>query len=85
MRLNSLPVLWRRLAHHEQVVLSILAILVGVIVAYAAIGFRLGIGATQWLGFGFAAQSEDFNGRWLAARCAISSWAFIASDDAALH
>ncbi len=57
MRLNSLPVLWRRLAHHEQVVLSILAILVGVIVAYAAIGFRLGIGATQWLGFGFAAQS----------------------------
>ncbi len=57
MFLSELPKAWHRLAHHEQVVLSLLAVVVGVVVAYAAIGFRLAIGGVQWLGFGFTHQT----------------------------
>lgn len=47
----------RQLARHEQIVLSVVAIIVGVVVAYAAIGFRAAIGGVQWLGFGFADEA----------------------------
>jgi CIC family chloride channel protein len=54
--LSELPKIWHRLSHHEQVVLSLLAVVVGIVVAYAAIGFRLAIGGVQWLGFGFTTE-----------------------------
>ncbi len=57
MSLSDLPKVWFRLARHEQVVLSVLAVLVGIVIAYAAIGFRLAIGGVQWLGFGFSDES----------------------------
>jgi len=44
---------WSRVIRNEQLVLSILAFVVGVVAAYAAIGFRLGIEFVQSLGFGF--------------------------------
>lgn len=43
---------WREAARSDQIVMVIVAALTGVAVAYAAIGFRLGIGAIQWVGFG---------------------------------
>jgi len=57
MALNALPKAWHRIARHDQVVLSILAVVVGVVVAYAAILFRLAIAGVQFAGFGFADES----------------------------
>lgn len=56
MPLRNLSQRWFRLARHEQVVLTVLAVLVGVLVAYAAIAFRLAIAGAQWLGYGFAVE-----------------------------
>ena len=56
MRLGSLTDRLERITHHEQVVLSVLALVAGVAVAYAAVGFRLAIGGVQWLGFGFSTE-----------------------------
>lgn len=43
---------WREAMRNDQIIMVIVAALTGVAVAYAAIGFRLGIGGIQWLGFG---------------------------------
>ena len=48
---------WLRLARHEQIVLSVLAVLVGVAIGHAAVLFRLAIGAVQRLAFGFADEA----------------------------
>jgi CIC family chloride channel protein len=44
----------RQLLRSDQMVLALLSVAAGVVVAYAAIAFRLGIGAVQWVGYGFA-------------------------------
>jgi CIC family chloride channel protein len=49
---------WRRLARSEQIVLNLLAVVIGVAVGYAAIAFRIGIALTQQGAFGF--HSERF-------------------------
>lgn len=46
----------RELLRSDQMVLAVLAALTGVLVAYAAIGFRLAIDGVQWLGFGFVGE-----------------------------
>jgi CIC family chloride channel protein len=55
-RLPRLAVRWRRFRRNEQVVLNVLAVLIGVAVAYAAIAFRLGIGLAQLGALGFASE-----------------------------
>jgi CIC family chloride channel protein len=45
---------WRRFVRNEQVVLTVLAVVIGVAVAYAATIFRLAIAATQFGALGFA-------------------------------
>lgn len=45
-----------RLARHEQVILFILAVAVGLLVGACAIGFREGIAFVQYLGFGVASE-----------------------------
>jgi CIC family chloride channel protein len=52
-RLAAVAERWHRLRRNEQVILNILAVAVGVIVAYAAIGFRGMIAGVQWLAYGF--------------------------------
>ncbi len=46
-----------RLIRNDQVVLSLLAFVIGIIAAYAAIGFRLGISYVQLTGFGFGTET----------------------------
>lgn len=53
---NSLALLhrhWKQFAHNDQVKLSILAVVIGVAVAYGALGFRAGIDLIQGQTFGF--------------------------------
>jgi chloride channel protein, CIC family len=57
MPLSARSKRWFRIAGHEQVVLTLLAVLVGIVVAYAAIAFRLGIAGAQWLGYGFGEEA----------------------------
>ncbi len=57
-RLARLRRRWRRLARSEQIVLNLLAVVIGVAVGYAAIAFRIGIALTQQGAFGF--HSERF-------------------------
>ncbi len=42
----------RRLLRNDQAIMAVVAAVVGVLVAYAAIAFRLGIGSVQWLSYG---------------------------------
>ncbi|MFQ5957847.1 MAG: chloride channel protein [Alphaproteobacteria bacterium] len=51
-RLNGLIAKWRRLAGNEQVVLSLLAAVIGAAAAYGAIAFRMLIGLVQLGAFG---------------------------------
>ncbi len=46
-----------RVIRNDQIVLSVLAVIVGVVAAYASIGFRLGIDLVQRLGFGFSGET----------------------------
>ena len=46
----------RRLLRNDQALLAVVAALVGVLVAYAAIAFRLSIGGVQWLSYGVFAE-----------------------------
>ena len=39
----------RRLLRNDQALMAVIAALVGILVAYAAIAFRLSIGGVQWL------------------------------------
>jgi CIC family chloride channel protein len=56
----------RELLRSDQMVLALLAAVTGVLVAYAAIGFRLAIDGVQWLGFGFAGELVVSHARGLA-------------------
>ncbi len=49
--------IWHRLAHHEQVMLTAVAVVIGIVVAYAALGFRIWIDAVEWIGFGTAGDA----------------------------
>jgi len=53
----GLPARWRGFIRNDQFVMAVVAVVTGVVVAYAAILFRLGIGGVQWLGFGFSDES----------------------------
>jgi CIC family chloride channel protein len=55
--LDAVAARWHRLRRHDQVILTLVAVLTGVVVGYAAIGFRLAIGGVQWLGFGFSDEA----------------------------
>ncbi|MEQ9639559.1 MAG: chloride channel protein [Alphaproteobacteria bacterium] len=44
---------WNRLRHNEQIILNLVAVAVGIVVAYAAIAFRGAIAGIQWIAFGF--------------------------------
>ena len=44
--------MWHRLARHEQIVLTVVAVIIGIVVAYAALAFRLWIDVVEWTGFG---------------------------------
>ena len=46
----------RSLLQNDQVLMAVVAALVGVLVAYAAIAFRLSIGGVQWLSYGIYAE-----------------------------
>ncbi len=55
-RLPRLAERWRRLRRNEQVILTLLAALIGIAVAYAAILFRLGVGLVQSGALGFSSE-----------------------------
>ena len=44
---------WHQFTHNDQVKLSVLALIIGIGIAYGALGFRLGIEAIQRETFGF--------------------------------
>jgi len=46
----------RRVLRNDQALMAVVAALVGVLVAYAAIAFRLSIGGVQWLSYGIYAE-----------------------------
>jgi len=46
----------RRLMRNDQMLMVIVALVVGILVAYAAIGFRIGISGVQWLSYGVFAE-----------------------------
>ena len=46
----------RRLLRNDQLLMAVVAVLIGVLVAYAAIAFRLSIGSVQWLSYGVFAE-----------------------------
>ncbi len=54
--LALLTLRWRRFTRNDQVILTILAVVIGVGVAAAAIGFRELLGAVQQLGYGFSTE-----------------------------
>lgn len=54
--LLRLLIRWRRFSQNEQIKLSILALVIGVAVAYGAIGFRMGLELIQGRTFGFALE-----------------------------
>lgn len=53
LRLAAAAERWRRLRQNEQIVLNLLALAVGIVVAYAAIAFRGAIAGVQWAAYGF--------------------------------
>jgi len=54
MALSTLFARSREALRNDQLLMAVVAAVTGVIVAYAAILFRLAIGGVQWLGFGFS-------------------------------
>ena len=46
----------RRWWRNDQALMAVVAAVVGVLVAYAAIGFRMGISGVQWLSYGVFAE-----------------------------
>ena len=54
--LGHITLLWRRFVRNDQVILTILAVLIGVTVAYGTIGFRELLGAVQNLLYGFSTE-----------------------------
>ena len=42
----------RQLLRNDQTLMIVVAVVVGILVAYAAIGFRIGISSIQWLSYG---------------------------------
>ena len=55
--LGHITLLWRRFVRNDQVILTILAVLIGVTVAYGTIGFRELLGAVQNLLYGFSPRT----------------------------
>ena len=55
-RLDAVAARWRSFAANDQVVLSALALVIGVAVGYGTIGFRLLLGLVQEVFYGFSAQ-----------------------------
>jgi CIC family chloride channel protein len=47
----------RRLLRNDQALIAVIAALVGILVAYAAIAFRLSIGGVQWLSYGTSVEN----------------------------
>ncbi len=47
---------WRRFSRNDQVILAILAVVIGTVVALGAIGFREILGLVQKIGFGFSTE-----------------------------
>ncbi len=56
MRLAGQFARTRRILRNDQALMAVVAVVVGIIVAYAAIGFRLGISSVQWLSYGEFAE-----------------------------
>jgi len=56
MRLAGQFARTRRILRNDQTLMAVVAVVVGIIVAYAAIGFRLGISSVQWLSYGEIAE-----------------------------
>lgn len=54
--LNGLFAQLKRLSHNDQVILSLLAVVIGILAGLAAIGFRHAIDAVQHLGYGFGGE-----------------------------
>lgn len=54
---GRLPERLRRFGSNDQIILSVLAAVIGVAVAYAAYGFRIAIAAVQFGAYGFAGES----------------------------
>ena len=46
----------RRLLRNDQALMAVVAAIVGILVAYAAIGFRMSISSVQWLSYGVFAD-----------------------------
>lgn len=55
-RLDTVVAQWRSFAKNDQVILSVLAIVIGVAVGYGTIGFRYALGQVQALLYGFSSQ-----------------------------
>ena len=47
----------RRLLRNDQALIAVIAALVGILVAYAAVAFRLSIGGVQWLSYGTSVEN----------------------------
>ncbi|MFP6771711.1 MAG: chloride channel protein [Alphaproteobacteria bacterium] len=56
MRLAGQFARTRRILRNDQALMAIVAVVVGILVAYAAIGFRLSISSVQWLTYGEFAE-----------------------------
>ena len=48
---------WRRYHPNDPIILSLAAVVIGLVVAYAAIGFRLALQGVQFVAFGFAGEN----------------------------
>ncbi len=55
-RLDAVAARWRSFAGNDQIVLSVLALVIGVAVGYGTIGFRLVLGLIQEVFYGFSSQ-----------------------------
>ena len=55
-RLDAVAAQWRSFAGNDQVVLSVLALVIGVAVGYGTIGFRYILGVIQEVFYGFSSQ-----------------------------
>lgn len=53
---GSLSLRWRQITRNDQFVLAVLAVVIGTVVAYGAIGFREFLAFVQDVGFGFAGE-----------------------------
>ncbi|NQV20467.1 MAG: chloride channel protein, partial [Rhodospirillales bacterium] len=69
---GRLPERLRRFGSNDQIILSVLAAVIGVAVAYAAYGFRIAIATVQFGAYGFAEESA------VAGFSALPWWQIIA-------